>query len=208
LLRNSKDQRYYGIYLLLWGCVLAAFTVIAGLFLSLENEGSSPMLQNHKWTGIAVFWLASLMYVLADKWERRPRLQTVLVSLVGVLVVVTGHFGASLTHGENFITAPLLKDEVTLVTLEDAEVFEHVIQPILESKCIGCHKASKQKGELRLDGVEHILKGGESGRAVVPGDVEKSLLAHHILLPLEEDGHMPPKSKPQLSEEETELIIS
>jgi len=208
LLRNSEDQRYYGIYLLLWGCVLAAFTVIAGLFLSLENEGSSPMLQNHKWTGIAVFWLASLMYVLADKWERRPRLQTVLVSLVGVLVVVTGHFGASLTHGENFITAPLLKDEVTLVTLEDAEVFEHVIQPILESKCIGCHKASKQKGELRLDGVEHILKGGESGPAVVPGDVEKSLLAHHILLPLEEDGHMPPKSKPQLSEEETELIIS
>src|SRR5690606_27885802 len=91
---------------------------------------------------------------------------------------------------------------------EEAEVFDHVIQPILENKCIGCHKASKQKGELRLDAVEHILKGGESGPAVVPGDLDKSLLAHHILLPLEEDGHMPPKSKPQLTEEEVKLITS
>src|SRR5690554_1206185 len=34
ILRNKEDQHYYGNYLLLWGCVLSAFTVIAGLFLS------------------------------------------------------------------------------------------------------------------------------------------------------------------------------
>ena len=208
ILKNKKDQQYYGSYLLLWGCVLTALTVIAGLFLSLENAGTSPLLQNHKWTGLGVFWLSSFLYVFADKPVLRPAAKTALVAFMGILVIATGHFGASLTHGENFITGPLQKGDVQLVTLEEAEIFEHVVQPIIENKCIGCHKASKQKGELRLDKVEYILEGGKSGPAVVPGDVEKSLLAHHILLPLEEDGHMPPKSKPQLTEEETELIIS
>ena len=208
LLRSNKDQHYYGTYLLLWGCVLSALTVIAGIFLSLENVGSSSLLQNHKWTGLGVFWLSTTLYVFSDKLALRPRLRTATVAFMGILIIATGHFGASLTHGENFITGPLETNDVQLVSLEEAEVFEHIIQPILENKCLSCHKASKQKGELRLDEVEHILKGGESGPAVVPGDVEKSLLAHHILLPLEEDGHMPPKSKPQLSEEETELIIS
>lgn len=208
LLRSNKDQQYYGTYLLLWGCVLSAFTVIAGIFLSLENAGSSSLLLNHKWTGLGVFWLSSALYVFSDKLALRPALKTIAVAFIGILVIATGHFGASLTHGENFITGPLQKNDVQLVSLEEAEVFEHVIQPILENKCLSCHKASKQKGELRLDGVEHILKGGESGPAVVAGDVEKSLLAHHILLPLEEEGHMPPKNKSQLTEEETELIIS
>src|SRR5690606_15191531 len=161
-----------------------------------------------KWTGLGVFWLSSALYVFSDKLAVRPAIKTAAVAFTSLLIVATGHFGASLTHGENFITGPLQANELQLVSLEEAEVFEHVIQPILENKCLSCHKASKQKGDLRLDEVEHLLKGGESGPAVVPGDVEKSLLAHHILLPLEEEGHMPPKSKPQLTEEETELIIS
>src|SRR5690606_16395634 len=125
-----------------------------------------------------------------------------------VLIMVTGHFGASLTHGENFLTGPLFEKETELVSLEEAEVFDHVIQPILENKCIGCHKASKQKGELRLDLAEHIVKGGESGPALVPGDLEKSLMAQHILLPLEDEDHMPPEGKPQLTEDEKELILA
>lgn len=208
LISNSEERLSYGRFLLLLGCAFSAITVIAGLFLSLEDGEQTAAIQNHKWTGVALFWMTSLLYWLFSRLEKNPILFKTVASLSIVLILITGHFGASLTHGENFITGPLYQGKVELVSLEDAEVFSHVIRPILENKCIGCHKASKQKGELRLDLQEYILKGGESGAAVVPGDVEKSILAHHILLPLEDEKHMPPEGKPQLNEEEKELLIS
>ena len=207
IVRTREDQLHYSQSLLLLGCCFSAITVVAGLFLSLES-GSAEVHQSHKWTGLAVFWLSSLLYIVLNRFKKQPHAQKILASIVGVLVVITGHLGSTITHGENFITAPLNKEDVQLVSLEEAEVFAHVIQPILQNKCVGCHKASKQKGDLRLDFEQHILTGGESGPAVVPGDLENSLLVHHILLSVEDDGHMPPKGKPQLTEEEKELITS
>ncbi|MEX2593769.1 MAG: c-type cytochrome domain-containing protein [Anditalea sp.] len=208
LLKNRADQFYYGHFLLLLGSLFTAVTVIAGLFLSLEGGETTATLQNHKWTGLAVFWISSLLYWYYKRLGKLTRVKKILASLIGVLIIVTGHFGASITHGENFITAPFFRTETQLVSLEEADVFDHVIMPILENKCTSCHKASKQKGELRLDGAEYIIKGGESGPAVVAGDLEESLMAHRIMLPEEDEEHMPPEGKPQLSEEEKELITA
>lgn len=208
LLQNRADQFYYGHFLLLLGTLFTAITVIAGFFLSLEGGETTSTLQNHKWTGLAVFWISSLLYWSYKKLGKLPRVKKIFASIIGILIIVTGHFGASITHGEDFLTAPLFSPEVQVVSLEEAEVFDHVIKPILENKCIGCHKASKQKGELRLDLAEYILKGGESGPALVPGDLEKSLIAHRILLPEEDEDHMPPDGKPQLTQEEKDLITT
>jgi uncharacterized membrane protein len=208
LLKNKAEQFYYGHFLLLLGSLFAAVTVIAGLFLSLEGGGATAALQNHKWTGLAVFWISSLLYWYYKRLGKLPRVKIILASLIGLLIIVTGHFGASITHGEDFITAPFFRTETQLVSLEEADVFDHVIMPILENRCITCHKASKQEGELRLDGPEHIAKGGESGPAVVPGDLEESQMAHRIMLPEEDEDHMPPEGKPQLTEEEKELITA
>jgi uncharacterized membrane protein len=208
LLNNRADQFYYGHFLLLVGSLLTAVTVVAGLFLSLEGGEMTSTLQNHKWTGLAVFWFSSLLYYTYKKLGKLNRVKIALASLIGVLLIVTGHFGASITHGDDFLTGPLFRDEVQVVSLEEAEVFDHVIKPILENKCISCHKSSKQKGELRLDLAEFILKGGENGPALVPGDLEKSLMAHRILLPLEDEEHMPPEGKPQLTQEEIDLILA
>ena len=62
----------------------------------------------------------------------------------------------------------------------DNEYFEKKVRPILVANCIGCHGPEKQKGELRLDSRAAMLKGGETGPAVKPGDVEKSLLTRAI----------------------------
>ena len=50
------------------------------------------------------------------------------------------------------------------------------IEPILEASCVSCHQASMAAGGLRLDAPENLLQGGASGKAVVPGKADKSLL--------------------------------
>src|SRR3982751_3073019 len=62
------------------------------------------------------------------------------------------------------------------VQAERVRFFEQRIRPLLVEKCNACHGAEKQKGSLRLDSREAMLKGGESGPAIVPGKPEDSLL--------------------------------
>src|SRR5947209_6704270 len=56
------------------------------------------------------------------------------------------------------------------------EFFEKKIRPVLVENCSQCHGAAKQKGMLRLDSRAALLKGGETGPAVVPGDPARSLI--------------------------------
>jgi hypothetical protein len=81
------------------------------------------------------------------------------------------------------------------------DFFEKRIRPVLVERCYSCHSIAsrRQKGGLALDSREAMLRGGESGRAVVPGDPEKSLLVKAIRYG-DEDLRMPPaKQKARLS---------
>jgi mono/diheme cytochrome c family protein len=84
--------------------------------------------------------------------------------------------------------------------------FGGAVSPIFKEKCTGCHGAEKQKGGLRLDSHEAVLKGGENGPAVVAGDPAKSPLYQAITLGKDKDGHMPPPKKAQLTEDEIAKI--
>lgn len=77
---------------------------------------------------------------------------------------------------------------------EGLRYFREKIEPVLVSECYECHssRAEKVKGGLRLDSRAAMLEGGDTGPAVVPGEVDASLL---ILAIRHEDGlAMPPKS--------------
>ena len=81
--------------------------------------------------------------------------------------------------------------------------FERRVRPIFAEKCVQCHGAKKQKAGLRLDSRAALVKGGESGPAVLPGDPKKSLLVRAV----RHDGEikMPPKSR--LEPEEIAAIV-
>lgn len=119
------------------------------------------------------------------KSEVRPIsfLLTVLVTVMGAL--------------------PLLANDAkpANVTPEAAEFFEKKVRPLLDDHCYECHSAESKrvKGGLRLDVREGILKGGDSGPAVVPGDPEKSLIIKAVRYS-DGDLQMPPKHR--LSPEE------
>src|SRR5678815_2174503 len=63
---------------------------------------------------------------------------------------------------------------------DGVEFFEKKIRPVLVAECYECHGAEKQKGGLRLDWRDGWQKGGDSGAAIVPGDVQTSLLLQAI----------------------------
>ncbi len=78
----------------------------------------------------------------------------------------------------------------------DVEFFEKKIRPLLAAHCYKCHSADakKLKGNLRLDTKDAVLKGGDTGPALVAGDVEKSLLIKAVRYK-DEDVQMPPDGK-------------
>jgi hypothetical protein len=54
------------------------------------------------------------------------------------------------------------------------------VKPLLRERCYACHGSLKQKAGLRLDTAALLRQGGDSGPAVVPGRIEKSLLLDHV----------------------------
>src|SRR5262249_6781349 len=77
---------------------------------------------------------------------------------------------------------------------EAVEFFETRIRPVLVERCLGCHGPKKQSSGLRLDSREAVLKGGDSGPAVVPSRPEESLMIQAVAH-RHEELKMPPKGK-------------
>lgn len=81
-------------------------------------------------------------------------------------------------------------------------LFADKIQPIFKAKCMLCHGDTKTpKGDLDLRTLASIAKGGETGKALVPGNLKDSSIWTYI-----DEGQMPPPDKPQLSDAEKTLI--
>lgn len=94
------------------------------------------------------------------------------------------------------LIAGALVSEADAFTPEQIEFFEKKIRPVLATHCYSCHSAQskKLKAGLRLDSRAGVLKGGESGPAIVEGDPAKSLLYKAVNYH-DPDTAMPPKAK-------------
>jgi hypothetical protein len=84
------------------------------------------------------------------------------------------------------------------------EFFENKIRPVLVENCFRCHGAEKPKAGLRLDSREAMLKGNESGPAIVPGHPNKSLLIQAVRhtgdIKMPEKGKLPDEAIANLTE--------
>lgn len=85
------------------------------------------------------------------------------------------------------------KPAISAADAKAIEFFENKVRPLLAERCLECHGPEKHKANLRLDSLAAILKGGDSGPALVPGKPEESLLVQAI--GYTSDIKMPPKSK-------------
>lgn len=203
--KANKPEYREPASLLLWlGALSAVVSAIAGYLLSVNGGYAGNTFAFHQWFGLATSVISTLLIQIKSK-ENIKRYFTPLFGVLAILLVVTGHYGASLTHGEDFLTE-VFEADVTTALVETEPVFAQIVQPILENKCMSCHNPNKIKGGLSLASQEEILKGGENGAIFKPGDALNSVLISHLLLPTEDKLHMPPKGKTQLTNEEVKML--
>jgi mono/diheme cytochrome c family protein len=93
-------------------------------------------------------------------------------------------------------TAPAVVAAAPVNEAAANDFFENKIRPILAEKCYACH-TDAQSGGLRIDSRDGILKGGETGPAIVVGDPDKSLLIQAVMqvgvLKMPKGGHLKPQ---------------
>ena len=206
---NSSNEFYRNFLtnLFLVGTLFAGITVIMGLFLSKEDGYRGQVLFWHKWSGVGIFFTSYLVYWVRNKTWYNARIARSGALTTVVFLITAGHYGATLTHGDNFLFEPISKlVKPAPVQLNQAVVFTDVIQPIFRQKCVSCHNPDKLKGELNLTDAGSIRTGGKTSKLFVAGQPDSSLLLKRIHLSLDEKKHMPPSGKSQLSPQEITLL--
>lgn len=198
------------------GAISALFSVVFGLLLSKTEEYGGEVLTLHQWTGIATMVFAGITAYAYFKKSRA--LQKLMLTATVVGITVAGHYGASLTHGEDYLTSVLPSKQDDAVSESSASNFTLAavtgplnetqvqelnmqVRTILAHSCNSCHGAAKVKGGLRLDSKEFVEKGGENGVVIKPGHPETSELMRRILLPRNHKEAMPAKGKGLTKEE-------
>lgn len=87
-----------------------------------------------------------------------------------------------------------------------SNVYDALIAPIFQARCVECHGERKQKAKLGLHAWEAFVKGSESGPVFVPAKVDESTIVERLRLAVDEEEHMPPSDKPQPERAEIEVI--
>lgn len=202
------------------GAIAALLSCGAGWLLVQSGDYEAEAVQVHQWTGLATAALSFLTYAFVKyRW--------LLASATVILLTIAGHYGGNLTHGEGYLsfvnqsadlsdtTAVVIAPEGTkqdsLVAANQPQVrrtffYRDQVVPILEKNCYSCHSAKKKKGGLRLDTEAFIQKGGKNGGVLVAGNPQKSKLFSYLLLPHDDEMHMPPKGKRQLTSQEVAIL--
>jgi mono/diheme cytochrome c family protein/uncharacterized membrane protein len=214
-------------FVLFWSAVSATAACGAGYLLSLGGGYDQDLLDTHMWQGIGVATLAWIAWVaksdvLGDRLPIAPAFYLPALGIGTLLTMLAGHQGGGLTHGEGYLTQytpepfralaglPPRQEEITeikpIANVPEAVVYRDIVQPILSVHCVQCHNPTKMKGDLRMDSYELLMKGGENGPVFVTGKGLESEMIERCLLPLEDDEHMPPKGKRQLSESQIALL--
>lgn len=204
----------------LWGAaaISAVATVVLGLLHFAEGGFTGPSADAHRFYGIATALVCVATWWLSARAKGSaagaPRLAAGVVVLL--LVSVTGHYGGNLTHGSTYLIeyapgflrtwlgAGERRPPVTSVAAADP--YLDVVQPLLDQRCGSCHNDEKRNGGFSVANYDFTLVGGDTGRAVVPGDLTGSELFYRVTLPSDDEAFMPAEGKTPLTAAQVEIL--
>jgi uncharacterized membrane protein len=222
LSKKDSDKYLDSIRLaFLLGGIAAVLSSISG-FLQYQHEGYTwDTVQFHLILGWSTVFASFWLFYEVNKSTSFPKNFKLKSAGLFGLMLITGHLGGNITHGEEYFIEVLppemqsilgyeIEPEKGLVLPEQGweqlAYYDQVVQPILNQNCKSCHNPKNLKGELDLTSFEALMNGGEDGSILTSGNPDESALYSKLILPKEDDDHMPPKDKKQPEKEAIELI--
>ena len=212
------------LFPLFFGAASAIVAVLAGFLLyhgEVQFRGNS-LADRHLWGGL-IFAVAAVVTFILKAWtvalNGNPAFYRLLLfASVGVMGFAS-HDGASLTHGEDYLTEYAPEPIRSLLGTDKPEaapapvkaaggqvVYADIVAPILERRCVQCHKEGKSKGKFRMDTYEFLVKGGKEGPGLEPGNAAESNILIRMNLPMDDEEHMPPEGKPDIEDPEIAVL--
>lgn len=215
--RGPQDYRQM-IYL---GAFFAVCSVMGGALLKASGDYAGETV---RWHEISGYLTAGLAIITALYYRYRsdqfPGRAYLLLSASCLSLSFAGHWGASLTHGADYLSSiwatsdtrnqvdfahwqslsaadSFPEDQLNRLNLEVRALFAH--------RCYQCHSEAKRKGGLALDHKEGVFAGGDGGAIFVAGAPGESEIIRRLKLPRSDEEAMPPKGK-LLADAEIDLI--
>lgn len=211
-------------FALLMGVISAFVAGATGYMLSEGGGYGEKALEIHQWMGISVIVLSLAAFLLRiTLYEQKlyRRLFRILLVVMAAVVIGTGHFGGSLTHGADYlfrympesvrswigVEPEIEEEEIALIeNLDTAVVYENVIAPIIKTRCQSCHNPDRTEGELLMTSFDQLMAGSENGPVIVEHQPEASELYKRLRLPERDEDRMPPRGRRQLTSDQIKLI--
>jgi uncharacterized membrane protein len=203
----------------LWGAaaVTAVVTAALGYLHFAEGGFTGPSASAHRLFGtltalacVGVWWLTARSRGAAGA----ARLGAGIAMLA--LVTLTGHYGGNLTHGTTYLIEYAPSFLRSLIgeaerrprptSVAAADPYLDVVQPLLGQRCGTCHNDDKRSGGYSVASYESTLVGGDTGRAVVPGNLEASELLYRVTLPEDDEARMPAEGKTPPTPAQIEIL--
>lgn len=215
--KGTQDYRQM-VYL---GAFFAICSVIGGGLLKATGAYTGDLVRWHEISGYLTAALAVITALYYKyKSDQHPGSAYILLSVSCLSLTFAGHWGASLTHGTDYLSSvwssaesknqadlaywqslaaadSFPQDQLNRLNLEVRALFAH--------RCYQCHSEAKRKGGLALDHKEGVFAGGDGGAILVAGDSKASEIIRRLKLPRSDEDAMPPKGK-VLSAGEIDLI--
>ena len=217
-IKNFNSTLRPGIkILLIAGIISSLISAIFGILLSGSAEYGENLIL-HQWLGISTAFSGIMVWFLHQRILIKNQTQYIktyrlALFITALGVIIAGHLGASLTHGDDYLSSTLPwtdnfentettsfdinsnnHDQDTLTKAQEKEL-NLKVRAIFAHNCYKCHGDEKVKGDLRLDSKDFVFKGGENGEVIVPGKPEESELFRRISLPSNHEDVMPSKGK-------------
>lgn len=203
-----------------WGAISAALACLLGWMLSQGDGYNDQAVFIHRSFGLSVIGIAIICWLYFKYTKKNHKVVGSILAFSQLfLLFTTGHYGANMTHGETYLVehapdpvrlliglAPHPTPRPAIISLEQADVYLDIIEPLMKKRCVSCHNDSKQKGKLNLATIAGLNKGGRSGNTITAGSAEKSELYKRITLNHSDKKFMPAEGKTPFSQKETNII--